>query len=135
MIHEILLSEAARYFRHKPIYPGEDKSIEPVPYLRLPFTKDGLDHAQLRSGQLGIGRKEHYCVSEGWYYSTRVRKVVPFGHGAVDFELPYGHPVVAPCDGYAMSSYHSFPLVDRKGNVKVKNSPTDFLLTNLLFAP
>ena len=106
MNQQRLLGEITHFLRHRPKYPGKEYGIEPVPYLRLPFTKEGF---------------ENYHISEGWYYSTRVRKVVPFGHGGIDFALPYGHPVAAPCDGYAMASYHSYPLLDRSGKVKIKN--------------
>lgn len=104
MIQERLMGEVTHFLRHRPRYPGKESRLEPVPYLKLPFTKAGLYH-----------------ISEGWYYSSKVRSVVPFGHGAVDFALPYGHPVAAPCDGYAIASYHSYPLLDRDGKVKIKN--------------
>lgn len=125
MLKEALLAEATRLWHHYPKYPGEKAGLEPVPYLRLPFRQEDLAHYQIRLSQPGIGKRETYSVSEGWYYSKAIkkalRKIVPTGHAAVDYALPYGFPVAAPCEGFAMSSYYSYPLVDKRGNVKVKD--------------
>lgn len=121
MLGERLLSEASRRRYHKPKYPGKESCIEPVPYLKLPFRKSDISHNQIRKSQIGIGRSEKYSVSEGWFYSKDVRKYFSFGHSAIDFALPYDFPVAAPCEGYAISSYYSYPILDRKGYIKMKN--------------
>ncbi|MDO8573240.1 MAG: M23 family metallopeptidase, partial [Candidatus Daviesbacteria bacterium] len=38
-------------------------------------------------------------------------------HTAVDFHAPYGTPVYAPADGYAMSSYHNLFIQDRNKKI------------------
>ena len=118
MLKETLLAAATRAWHHHPKYPGEEQGLEPVPYLHLPFRKEDLYHWQLRPSQTGIGTKVDYEISDGWYYSKTVKKlirrIVPAGHGAVDFALPYGFPVAAPCEGFAVSSYYSYPLFDRQ---------------------
>lgn len=120
---EVPFSTALRLRFHRPKYPEAKHKLEPRQYLRLPFRAEDLAHWQKRPSQVGIGTKIDYSVSEGWLYSKRVRRALPraFGHGAVDFHLPYGFPVSAPCDGLAMSSYASYPLFDKKGNVKKVN--------------
>lgn len=42
-------------------------------------------------------------------------------HGAIDFHVPYGTTVVAPCDGLAISSYHSFPIKEENDQTKQLN--------------
>jgi len=118
MVTERLRADVTRYFRHKPLYPGATCALEPIPYIKLPLRNADLSHSQIRPSQPGIGTKIDYSISEGWYYS---KNIFGFGHGAVDFKLPYGFPVAAPCEGYAMSSYHSYPLTDNKGDILVRN--------------
>jgi hypothetical protein len=109
MLTETLLG-LSRAIYHHPKYPGEKSRLSPTSYLTLPFRKEDLDHYQIRSSQIGIGSKIDYKISEGWWYSEDIRKFIPFRHTAIDFALPYGFPVVAPCDGFAMSSYYAFPF-------------------------
>ena len=118
MLAEMLKADITRYLRHKPKYPGATQALEPIPFITLPLREDDLKHSQIRHGQLGIGRRVYYSIYEGWYYSGNY---FGFGHGAVDIKLPYGFPIAAPCDGYAMSSYHSHPLTDKKGNIVVRD--------------
>jgi len=103
---------------HRPIYEGLFP-LRPKPYLTLPFRKEDLRHTQIRPSQLGIGRKIKYAVSEGWMYSQSLADTTGFTfHGAVDYMLPYGFPVVAPCDGIAVSSYYSYRLKQANGEVR-----------------
>jgi len=118
MICEKIVGNLSRCLYHQPRYPGEVDRLEAKPYLRLPFRNEDLSRAQIRPSQLGITSKINYSISEGWYYSRDVTKILPYRHLAVDFALPYGFPVAAPCDGYAISSYYSYPLFDSRENVK-----------------
>ena len=113
---ETLLTAATRFKYHRPVYPGETEQLKPIPYLRLPFNQSDLAHWQIRPSQPGIGRRVEYTISEGWWYSAETKKLIPYMHTAVDYRLPYGFPVAAPCDGISMSSYYSFPFKDKRGN-------------------
>ncbi|MEK7150789.1 MAG: M23 family metallopeptidase [Patescibacteria group bacterium] len=117
MLVENLKAELTRKWYHWPRYPGEQKYLEAIAYLRLPFTKEDLDWSVIRSSQPGITRKIQYEVSEGWWYSPEVtgRLLRPVRHAAVDFRLPYGHPVVAPCEGMAIASYYGNQQLDKNG--------------------
>ncbi|QQG43982.1 MAG: hypothetical protein HYW86_03920 [Candidatus Roizmanbacteria bacterium] len=80
--------------------------INATPYLTLPFRKADLQRP--------------YEISEGWVYSAdeiKIHQGNPI-HLGVDFALPYGTPVVAPADGYAMSSYQSFRIKDSWNNIR-----------------
>lgn len=85
---------------HAPVVHG--KKIEAIPYLTLPFHQSDV--------------KNGYNIYQGFIYSAdelKIHKGNPV-HGGVDFELPYGTSVVAPADGYAMSSYLSVWLKDEE---------------------
>ncbi len=126
-VAEAGLSFASRIKYHHPKYSAELPSIKPEPYLTLPLRKGDLSHWQIRSSQIGIGRKIDYQISEGWWYSKETRRLFPYRHAAIDFLLPFGFPVAAPCDGYAMSSYYSYPEIDENGNQKTKGGkPLNF---------
>jgi hypothetical protein len=118
MITERFVSELTRFKYHVPRYPGEEHGLRPIQYLHLPFRKDDLVHVLIRSSQVGIMEKVDYHITEGWYYSKDVSKYFPFKHAAVDFSLPYGFPIVAPCSGFAMSSYYSYNTLDRQGKIR-----------------
>lgn len=85
-------------------YPTvEGQIVIPIPYLTLPFRASDV-HGD-------------YDVTEGWKYSQAETDIHGFvEHNGVDFALPYGTPVVAPADGYALSSYHTFWILDDNGN-------------------
>ncbi len=119
MLVESLKAELTRRWYHWPRYPGEHEHLEAVAYLRLPFTKEDLDRSVIRSSQPGIVHKIQYEVSEGWWYSSEVtgRLLRPVRHAAVDFRLPYGHPVAAPCEGVAMASYYGNQQLDKNGKL------------------
>lgn len=118
MLAERIISNLARFKYHWPKYPDSNQRLEPVPYLRLPFSENDLSREVIRPNQLGITRKIDYSISEGWFYTKKTREVSGFRHAAVDYHLPYGFSVSAPCDGYAVSSYYSFLVKDRDGLVK-----------------
>lgn len=47
-----------------------------------------------------------YEITEGWHYSDEEKAIHGFsGHGAVDFALSRGTPVLAAADGWAIASY------------------------------
>ncbi len=90
---------------HYPIIDG--KKTEAVPYLTLPFRKADI----VKKGQ----NTPPYSITEGWTYSAeelKISKADPL-HAAVDFHVPYGTPVVAPADGYAVSSYFTYKVTDK----------------------
>ena len=83
----------------------EGRRVAPIAFLTLPFRSSDV------AGQ--------YDVTEGWIYSEAENAIHGFDeHRAVDFALPYGTPIVAPADGYAMSSYHTFWLRDESGEIE-----------------
>ncbi len=104
--------------RHWPKPSGTENPIQPEPYLKLPFRQEDLNRVQLRASQPGIATKIDYEISEGWFYSKKSKKLIHFGHGGVDFALPYGFPITTPCSGIAMSSYYSYPVLDKQGDPK-----------------
>lgn len=122
MIPEKILG-LSRAIYHHPKYPGEESSITATPYLTLPFRQEDLNHSQIRPSQLGISQKINYEVSEGWWY---LRKL-PFKHTAIDWVLPYGFQVAAPCSGFAMSSYYAYPFAsNRQKKVNSKGEKSHF---------
>ena len=121
MLNEHLIANLTRLKYHRPKYPGETCLVNPKPYLCLPFRREDISRSQLRPTQVGIAEKIDYKISEGWYYSRDIARFVPYRHAAIDFALPYLFPVAAPCDGFAMSSYYSYCLVDRRGNIRKVN--------------
>jgi hypothetical protein len=118
MIHEKIIGGITEYLYHRPRYTGETEILKPEAYLRLPFRYEDLSKAQIGFSLSGITKNIEYQISAGWYYSRDVTRYIPYRHAAVDFALPYGFPVAAPCDGYAISSYYSYPLLDSKGRLK-----------------
>lgn len=89
---------------HHPMIEG--KTIEADPYLVLPFKRSDLEALQKE-------RKNRilYAVEEGWRYSRAEEKIHGItNHRGSDFKVPYGTPIYAPCDGFAMASYHTYRL-------------------------
>jgi len=77
------------------------------PYLTLPFLQKDLCG--------GV-----YDIMEGFRYSRAEQSV----HGrrlhfGLDFAVPYGTPVVAPCDGLAVASYHSILVRNKDNTIKL----------------
>ncbi len=71
------------------------------PYLRLPI-------------------KDQFYISEGWIYSPHERKLHGnYHHKGIDFSVRYGTPVYASADGFAVASYHRFPLLNRDFTFKL----------------
>lgn len=94
-------------------YPEIDgKKTPATPYLTLPFRKTDLPNG--------------YDITEGWIYSAKELKIhkASFVHGGIDFHAPYNTPVVAPTDGYAMSSYHTYRITDSRGQDKLYEDKT-----------
>ncbi len=97
--------ESFSFKRHNKFHHPEINGtvIESKRYLTLPFLSS--------TGQ--------YQITEGWMYSKAEKAIHGARvHGAVDFHVPYGTIVVAPCDGLAISSYHSFPIKVENGQTK-----------------
>lgn len=88
---EVYSPSGERAMHHHPTV--QEKTVEPRQFLSLPFVR-----ADIQKG---------FNISEGWLYSHEEYKIhgKPV-HNGVDFDVPYGTDVVAPCDGYAISSYH-----------------------------
>lgn len=71
---------------------------KPKAYLTLPFKSTDIPSVN------GIPM---WDITEGWIYSPKEQELYNrLVHGGIDFALPYGTPIVAPCDGWVMSSYH-----------------------------
>jgi hypothetical protein len=97
---------------HYPVIDGEETKA--IPYLTLPFRKADLSKYPLSNQEL-------YHIAEGWIYSKEelsITHVNPL-HGGIDFDVPYGTPVVAPADGYALSSYNTAVIKDEEGNARI----------------
>jgi murein DD-endopeptidase MepM/ murein hydrolase activator NlpD len=93
--------------------------VKAVPYLTLPFRKADLQKNPFNKNEL-------YIIREGWTYSKEELAITHADplHGGLDFDVPYGTPVVAPADGYAMASYHTAPQKDENGDqVMYKDKP------------
>jgi len=99
---EAFFTRLERYKTHHfPVVEG-NQQVLPIPYLTLPFRKADTNKT--------------YDITEGWMYSEGEKAIHGFAeHNGVDFALPYGTPVVAPADGYAMSSYHTFWILNDDG--------------------
>ncbi len=97
--------------------PVDDKIPSPLAFLTLPFTKDNLVWSLRKQGVLinVIGKKFPH-ISEGYVYSAEEAAIHGKEvHAGIDFDAPYRTPVVAPCDGWAMASYHSTKITDNEG--------------------
>lgn len=80
-------------------------------YLTLPFAENDLFKPGSRRGE--------YDITEGWLYSAFERSVHGFSlHRSLDIAVPYGTPVYAPCEGYAISTFSDRWLRDLKGRIK-----------------
>ena len=99
---------------HHPIVEGV--RIESTPYLTLPFRKSELIQAVNECDYtIPLTSWKPYAVQEGFYYSKQEQRIHgKRKHGGVDIFAPYGTPIVAPCDGIAIASYHSYALIDAK---------------------
>ena len=91
------------------------KTIPSEKYLTLPFRERDL--------------KGQYQITEGWEYSAEEQAI----HGqkihlGIDFAVPYGTPVVAPFDGFAMSSYHAHWLMEGDRKRLYQEEPIRFSL-------
>lgn len=86
------------------------EGLIPEPYLTLPFRQKDLPQ---------INGEAFYNITEGFRYS-RAEQHLHGGilHAGIDFAVPYGTPIVAPCDGIAISSYHSILVKDINGTPK-----------------
>lgn len=131
---ESFKASLARESYHRPKPTGTENPIEPTPYLKLPFRKEDLLSIVIRCIQPQIRATTDYQISEGWIRSKRYLETITdklhlpsamalfhFPHGGIDFVLPYGFPIAAPCDGIAMSSYASFPVTSRHDQPKIKD--------------
>lgn len=64
-------------------------------------------------------------ISEGWIYTKKERLIHKnYFHNGIDYETNYKEPVYACADGYAVASYHRFPINDKLGfPILFKNQP------------
>ena len=71
------------------------------PFLALPLAKATPD----------------LSISQGWLYSEDERSIHPVipVHYGVDVPLPWGTPIFAAADGWAVASYHTNDIVDSQG--------------------
>lgn len=92
-------------------YPKiEGKEIRAIPYLTLPSQSQDV---------------KSYEITEGWEYSKKESEIHGFKtHNGVDLAVPYGTLVVAPADGYALSSYHTFWVKDKEGRTRIYEGKT-----------
>lgn len=107
------LSQYRHRVVHHPIVEGQE--VQPTPYLTLPFARATLIESVKSYGDKSFNAKRLYDVTEGSFYSRAETKIHGYKiHGGIDYHAPYGTPLVAPCDGLAMASYHSFQLTDEQ---------------------
>ncbi|MCC7289852.1 hypothetical protein IT417_01195 [bacterium] len=60
--------------------------------------------------------KGNLNITEGWIYTQEERKIHHnYFHKGVDFQTSYHQPIFASADGFAVASYHRFPLNDPLG--------------------
>lgn len=96
---------------HHPFIEG--RIIPAIPYLYLPFKKEDLKKIT------AAHNSNLYDITEGWTYSQQESAIHGFhNHFGVDFAVPYGTPLVAPTNGFAISSYHTFGLKNNDGSIK-----------------
>ncbi|KKR06088.1 MAG: Peptidase M23B and LisM domain [candidate division WS6 bacterium GW2011_GWF2_39_15] len=56
--------------------------------------------------------KKYDFISEGFIYNAAERSIHgQFFHKGIDYSAPYGTPVYAAAAGYAVASYHRFPVL------------------------
>jgi murein DD-endopeptidase MepM/ murein hydrolase activator NlpD len=78
----------------------------PQPYLRTPFDASAA-----------------FTFLAGWKYDeAEIALHGVTGHGAIDFGLGYGTPVLAAADGYALAVWDERWLTDDDGSPKLHNS-------------
>lgn len=99
---ETPVSLFSRY--HHPLIEG--KEIPAVPYLTIPFRQN--DPAV-----------QAYDISEGWLYSPAEKKIhSQTNHCGLDFDVPYGTLIVAPTDGWVISSYYRCWLRNKNNEIR-----------------
>jgi len=55
-------------------------------------------------------------ITEGWIYSKEEQAIHgDVNHKALDIALPYGSPVFAMADGYALASFETYPTFSQRG--------------------
>lgn len=65
--------------------------------------------------------EQDYEITEGWFYSDEEKAIHGFTtHGAIDFKLERGTPVLAAAEGLAVSSYFSY-LLKKEGKPLLYN--------------
>jgi hypothetical protein len=126
---EVFSSYLSRYRHdvlHHPVVNGVQTAAKQ--YISFPFSYENLIEAVRRDKTGLFSRRRLYDVSEGFYYSRAEKAIHGYDvHGGVDIAVPYGTTVIAPFDGYAMSSYFSFPITDDSDNPRMyKGKPICF---------
>jgi murein DD-endopeptidase MepM/ murein hydrolase activator NlpD len=75
--------------------------LENIPYLTLPLKSD-------------------FKISEGYIYSEEERSIHKrYFHKGIDYACPYGTPVYASADGYAVAGYHRFTEINKDKTLKL----------------
>jgi hypothetical protein len=112
--------------RHAALHHGYEmeRAIPADPYLTLPFNRQELSGWVGHVNNPRFNRRRLYNISEGTIYSPQEQRIHgKVFHAAVDYDVPYGSPVVAPTAGYVVSSYESFWLTKAGRKVTWKGMP------------
>ncbi len=129
MTREIISSELSlrrHNALHHPEINGKKNSAEP--FLTLPFNKQDLVDSINKSKDPRFTATRPYEITEGSFYSLQEKRIHGYDvHAAIDYQVPYGTHVAAPCNGFAIASYHTFDVKNDDGSQRMyKGKPVGF---------